>query len=75
MGLGIGDIMKFKGAWEEFTRNHSKFPAFLAAAKAKGIAEGTVIGIKIVGPEGEAIETNIKVKAEDLKLFDMISKA
>ena len=74
MALGIGDAMKLKSAWDEFTKNHPKFPAFLAAAKAKGITEGTIIGIKITGPEGEAIETNIKVQAGDLKLFDTISK-
>lgn len=74
MALGLGDVMKLKGAWEEFTRNHPKFPAFLNAAKAKGITEGTIIGIKIVSPDGEAIETNIKVQPDDMRLFETVSK-
>ena len=75
MALGIGDIGKIKKGWDEFTRNHPKFPAFLAAAKAKGIQEGTVIGITITGPEGQTIQTNVKVKQEDLVLFNTLSKA
>ena len=74
MAMGIGDVMKLRGAWEKFTRNHPKFPAFLNAAKAKGIVEGTIIGITITGPEGETITTNVKVNAEDLELFDTLSK-
>lgn len=74
MALGIGDVMKLKGAWDKFTRNHPKFPAFLNAAKSKGIVEGTVIGITITGPEGETITTNVKVTESDLELFDTLSK-
>ena len=74
MAMGIGDVMKLRGAWEKFTRNHPKFPAFLNAAKAKGIVEGTIIGITITGPEGETITTNVKVNAEDLELFNTLSK-
>ena len=74
MAMGIGDVMKLRGAWEKFTRNHPKFPAFLNAAKTKGIVEGTIIGITITGPEGETITTNVKVNAEDLELFDTLSK-
>ncbi len=70
--MGIGDIAKAKSAWDTFTRNHPKFPAFLNAVRGKGIKEGTVIGITITGPEGESLESNIKVTAEDLKLFDLL---
>jgi len=74
MGLGIGDAVKIKGAWDKFTKNHPKFPAFLAAAKAKGVVEGTVIGITITGPEGETLTTNVRVTNEDLDLFNTLSK-
>ena len=69
--MGIGDIAKAKKAWDVFTANHPKFPAFLNAVKAKGIKEGTVISIKITGPEGESLETNIKVQKEDLDLINL----
>lgn len=74
MALGLGDVMKIKGAWDKFTRNHPKFPAFLNAAKAKGVYEGTVIGITITGPEGESLTTNVKVTEEDLELFNTLTK-
>ena len=72
MGLGIGDLMKLKGAWETFQRNHPKFPAFLNAVKSKGIKEGSIIDIKITGPEGESLETNIKVTADDMNLMNLL---
>jgi len=74
MGLGLGDVMKVKGAWDKFTRNHPKFPAFLNAAKAMGIKEDTIIEIAVTDPSGERITTNFKVTAEDLELFNTLSK-
>ena len=70
--MGIGDIAKAKQAWDTFTRNHPKFPAFLNAVKAKGIQEGSVIAITVTGPEGESLETNIKVTAEDMNLMNLL---
>ena len=70
--MGIGDIAKAKQAWDVFTRNHPKFPAFLNAVKSKGIKEGSIIDIKITGPEGESLETNIKVTADDMNLMNLL---
>ena len=74
MALGIGDMMKMKGAWDKFTRNHPKFPAFLNAVKAKGVTEGTVIGISVESPDGRKLETNVKLTSEDLELFRTLGK-
>lgn len=73
MALGnIGDIMKIKQAWDTFTANHPKFPAFLNALKVRGIKEDTVIEIIITDPNGEKLETSIKVKQSDLQLMDTL---
>lgn len=75
MGLGnIGDLMKMKSAWDKFTRSHPRFPQFLYAVKQKGVPEGTILGVTVEYPNGEKIATNIKVTAEDLDLFDSLSK-
>lgn len=74
MALGLGDIMKVKGAWDKFTRNHPRFPQFLNAVKVKGVPEGTVIGITLDYPNGERLETNLKVTAEDLDLVETLKK-
>ena len=72
MAMDINTIMKMKGAWDTFTRNHPKFPMFLRAITAKGIKEGTIIDINITDPDGTPIGTNIKVTSEDIELFEML---
>ena len=74
MALGLGDIMKVKSAWDKFTRNHPRFPQFLNAVKGKGVPEGTVISITLDYPNGERLETNLKVSAEDLDLVETLKK-
>ncbi len=75
MALGnIGDIMKIKQAWDTFTYNHPKFPAFLQAVKNRGIKEDAVIEIIITDPSGEKLETSIKVKQSDLQLMDTLKE-
>ncbi len=70
--MNIPDIMKLKGAWDTFTQNHPKFPMFLNAARAAGIKEGTIIDVSITDPDGKVIETNVKVTASDLELFESL---
>lgn len=67
--MDMGSIMKALGAWNQFKENHPKFPAFCRAVKEKGIQEGSVIEISITTPEGGRMETNLKVKPEDLEML------
>ena len=69
IGNNIGNIMKITGAWNTFKSNHPKFPA----VSRKGLKEGSIIEIAITTPEGEKIETNLKVKDSDLKLLKQLS--
>ena len=56
------DMMKFSSLWSTFTANHPKFPKFIAAASRKGVlAEGSVIAMQITTPNGETLETNLKI--------------
>ena len=74
IGNNIGNIMKITGAWNTFKSNHPKFPAFCQAVSRKGLKEGSIIEIVITTPEGEKIETNLKVKDSDLELLKQLSE-
>lgn len=67
-------LFKMKGMWDQFTRNHPKFPLFLRAAQQKGIQEGTILAVSITTPTGEKLETNLRVTAEDMQLFEELKK-
>ena len=41
-------IMKFKGAWDTFTKNHPKFVPFMQAVGQDAIADGTIIEVRLV---------------------------
>ncbi len=64
-------LMQMKGMLDEFKRNHPKVPMFFGAA-AQNIGEGSVIEIAVTSPEGKRICTNMRVTAEDLKLFEQL---
>ncbi len=68
----MGAMMKVIGAWNKFKENHPKFPAFISAVRRKGIKEDTIIAISIIDPDGEKIETNLKVMASDLELINSL---
>ena len=70
--MNIPDIMKIKGAWDIFTANHPKFPMFLNAARAAGIKEDTIIAVSITEPDWRVIDTNVKITASDLELFEAL---
>ena len=72
--MNIGAAMKLKGAWDTFTGNHPKFPAFLNAAQNMNIGEDTIIGINIESPDGRRIETNIKLTASDMELVKILKE-
>ena len=67
-------LFKMKGMWDRFTQNHPKFPLFLRAAQQKGIQEGTILAVSITTPSGEKLETNLRVTADDMLLFEELKK-
>ena len=73
MGCNRKKMNRITGAWNTFKSNHPKFPAFCQAVSRKGLKEGSIIEIAITTPEGEKIETNLKVKDSDLELLKQLS--
>ena len=68
-------LMKIMNAKNQFDANHPKFGAFLKAAFAGGIQEGTIIEMKVTKPDGETMTTNLKVKQSDLELLHQLQEA
>lgn len=63
-------LFKIKGMWDRFTAAHPKFPMFMRAVQQKGIQEGTILAMSVTTPSGEKIETNLRLTAEDMELFE-----
>lgn len=65
-------VFKIKKAWETFTANHPKFPAFIQAASQGMIVEDSIIDVTITAPDGRKISTNVKITQSDLELFETL---
>ena len=63
-------LQKIKSGMPQFHANHPKFPLFLKAVSNDALVEGTVIEMKITTPEGKEYCTNVKLKQNDIALFD-----
>lgn len=67
--MDFGKLMKIKGAWDTFTRNHPKFMPFMQAVGREAIGEGTIIEIKVKSADGKEYNTNMKITQSDMDLF------
>ena len=63
----IAMIQKLKSDLNLFRANHPKFPMFLKAVSQDAIEEGS-----ITTPEGKKYCTNVKLKADDIALFESL---
>lgn len=70
--MDMSSILKAKEYWDRFKHNHPKFPMFINAVSKRGIHEGSVIAISVTDPNGEVMETNIKVSSDDITLFESL---
>ncbi len=67
-------LFQLKSLWDKFQANHPKFPLFLTALQKNGIKEGTIIDITITEPDGEKIQSNLKITASDMELFEQLKQ-
>ena len=65
-------IFKARQAWNKFSATHPKVPVFVEDVKAKGVCEGTEVAVAIRYPDGTEYKTGIRVRPEDMELFDML---
>ncbi len=66
----MGQMMKIMGAWNKFKNNHPKFPAFLKAVQKRGFKEDMIIEMIVTEPDGEKIETSLKLSAQDIAAIE-----
>lgn len=71
--LNFSQLMGLKGKIDVLKANHPKFVGFVNAVNSRAIKEGTVMEIKVTTPEGEVIETAIKLQASDLEALNDIA--
>lgn len=67
--MNFSALMQLKEEWASFKMRHPKFVLFAKAACGQALFEGTVVDIKVTTPDGKVINSNIKLKKEDLELF------
>ncbi len=70
--INPGKLMQFKSAWDKFNANHPRFQPFLKAVGQNGVKEGCIYEITVISPEGQRITTNLKLKEEDIALFESL---
>ena len=68
----FSSMMKIKGAWDQFTRNHPKFMPFIQAVGKDAIGDGTIIEVKVTSADGREYNTNMKLTQSDLDLFSQM---
>ena len=66
------DFFKVKGMLGEFSANHPKFFPFLQAVSQAGAREGTIVEMAVTTPEGQKLETNLRLTQSDIELIHMI---
>lgn len=67
--MNLSALMQLEKEWSAFKARHPKFPLFMKAVYGKALSEGTVIEIKVTAPDGEVLNSNLKLKEEDLELI------
>ena len=72
--MDFGMMLKLGGMWAKFTKNHPKFPQFVKAVQKNGFVADTIIDLKITYPDGNVLDSNLKISEEDLKLFEELKK-
>lgn len=72
--MDISSLLKLTGAWTKFTANHPKFPAFLKAARTKGITEGMTVDIILTYPDGTTLKSGLRLKSGDVEILNSLTE-
>ncbi|MBQ9065926.1 MAG: hypothetical protein IJ133_00160 [Clostridia bacterium] len=70
--LDFSALAKGQQAWNTFKANHPNFPKFLKYVADRGVTEGTEVVITIKYPDGQNVNSSIKVKPDDVALFESL---
>ncbi|MBQ6805959.1 MAG: hypothetical protein IJO97_00820 [Lachnospiraceae bacterium] len=67
-------IFQIMNIWNKFKQNHPKFPKFMTAVYQNGIKEGSIIEINVTTADGQSLNSNLKISAEDMELIEQLKK-
>ena len=67
-------LLQFRQDWGAFEQRHPKFVLFLGAIMKTGLPEGTVLEIKVTMPDGQNLESNLKVMPEDVEFLKNVGE-
>ncbi|MBO5207986.1 MAG: hypothetical protein J6B68_01435 [Lachnospiraceae bacterium] len=65
-------IFQMMNIWNKFKQNHPKFPKFMTAVYQNGIKEGSIIEINVTTADGQSLNSNLKISAEDMELIEQL---
>lgn len=65
-------LQKLRNSIGTFRSNHPKFPLFLNAVCTDALKEDTIIEINVTSPDGKHYSSNLKLKADDIELLEML---
>lgn len=72
MNINPMALLGLKNDFDKFKNNHPKFLQFAKALTQAGIQEGTILECKVVTVDGQELQTNIKITADDLELYEKL---
>lgn len=62
-------LMKLKGAFESFNKDHPQFQSFIDAVYPSHLQKGSVLEITATPPEGKPLRYRMTVTEKDMALF------
>ena len=65
-------ILQIMNLWNRFQNNHPKFPKFMTAVYQNGLKEGSIIEINVTTADGQSLNSNLKLNAEDMELIEQL---
>lgn len=72
MNINPMALLGLKNDFDKFKDNHPKFLQFVKAFTRAGIQEGTIMECKVITANGQELQANIKITADDLELLEKL---
>ena len=71
--MNISEMMKLKGAWDNFSNAHPQFVKFLSFMASSPIEKDSVFRVSVEKPgEEKPIKTSIRITESDLELIALL---
>lgn len=72
MNINPMALLGLKNDFDKFKSNHPKFLQFVNAFTRVGIQQGTIMECKVITADGQELQANIKITADDLELLERL---